>query len=250
MQREDLLFLLVPVLILTVSCTDCEGIVSGSESDEVTSSDGAASPFPVLSETVTKSPTGTSMPVEPRVSLSTKAEEITALPTVFPVMTLAPNKTATLRRTKVASETPEPSIVPVVTVTASVPESTKVREAAFGEERKVIIVDVSEQKLYAREGDSVVLETPVSTGLPRTPTVLGEYQIYVKFRYDDMSGPDYYLPDVPCTMYFYRGYGIHGTYWHSNFGHRMSHGCVNLPTEKACELFEWADVGTPVVVQE
>jgi lipoprotein-anchoring transpeptidase ErfK/SrfK len=47
-------------------------------------------------------------------------------------------------------------------------------------------------------------------------------------------------------MYFYRGYGIHGTYWHSNFGHPMSHGCINLPTEEAEWLFHWASVGTLV----
>ena len=47
-----------------------------------------------------------------------------------------------------------------------------------------------------------------------------------------MSGPGYYLPGVPYVMYFYQGYGLHGTYWHDNFGQPMSHGCVNLPTRK------------------
>lgn len=55
-----------------------------------------------------------------------------------------------------------------------------------------------------------------------------------------MTGYNYYLPDVPYTMYFYGGYGLHGTYWHSNFGQPMSHGCVNLKTEEAKQLFEWA----------
>ena len=43
-------------------------------------------------------------------------------------------------------------------------------------------------------------------------------------------GYDYYLPNVPYVMYFYQGYALHGTYWHSNFGRPMSHGCVNLET--------------------
>ena len=64
---------------------------------------------------------------------------------------------------------------------------------------------------------------------------------------DDMSGPDYYLPQVPYTMYFYKGYAIHGTYWHNNFGHPMSHGCVNMRTDDAAWLFNWASIGTPVV---
>jgi len=109
-----------------------------------------------------------------------------------------------------------------------------------------IDIDLSSQTLTAYEGETPVRSTLVSTGLANTPTPVGRYNIYVKFRYDDMSGPGYYLPDVPYTMYFYRGYGIHGTYWHSNFGHPMSHGCINLPTEEAGWLFNWASVGTLV----
>ncbi len=62
-----------------------------------------------------------------------------------------------------------------------------------------------------------------------------------------MRGPGYDLPGVPYTMYFYKGYALHGTYWHNNFGHPMSHGCVNLRTSDAGWLFNWASVGTPVV---
>jgi lipoprotein-anchoring transpeptidase ErfK/SrfK len=78
--------------------------------------------------------------------------------------------------------------------------------------------------------------------------VKGDYNIYVKYRTDDMSGPDYFLPDVPYTMYFYQGYGIHGTYWHNSFGRPMSHGCVNLPIDEAAWFFNWANEGTPVRV--
>jgi hypothetical protein len=44
-----------------------------------------------------------------------------------------------------------------------------------------------------------------------------------------------------------RGYGLHGTYWHDNFGTPMSHGCVNLSNADAQWLFNWASVGTKVV---
>ena len=57
----------------------------------------------------------------------------------------------------------------------------------------------------------------------------------------------YYLPNVPFVMYFYndeipkwRGFGLHGTYWHSNFGHPMSHGCINMRTEEAGQLYYWS----------
>jgi lipoprotein-anchoring transpeptidase ErfK/SrfK len=51
-------------------------------------------------------------------------------------------------------------------------------------------------------------------------------------------------------MYFYQGYGLHGAPWHNNFGHRMSHGCVNLPLDAAEALFAFADVGMLVNVRE
>jgi lipoprotein-anchoring transpeptidase ErfK/SrfK len=64
-----------------------------------------------------------------------------------------------------------------------------------------------------------------------------------------MRGPDYYIPDVPNTMYFYGSYGLHGAYWHDNFGHPMSHGCVNMRLSDAAALFGWASVGTKVVIR-
>jgi LysM repeat protein len=114
---------------------------------------------------------------------------------------------------------------------------------------KLILVILSQQRTYAYEDGKLLRSTLSSTGLPATPTVTGEYQIYVKYRAQLMSGPGYYLPNVPYVMYFYRGYGLHGTYWHSNFGQPMSHGCVNLPTDEARWFFDFAPVGTRVVVR-
>ncbi len=113
---------------------------------------------------------------------------------------------------------------------------------------KSIVVSTDAQRIYAYENGQLVHSHLVSTGLPDTPTVKGDYSVYVKYEATDMSGPGYYLPQVPYTMYFYQGYGIHGTYWHNNFGRPMSHGCVNLPTPEAQWFFNWAEVGTPVRV--
>ena len=61
-------------------------------------------------------------------------------------------------------------------------------------------------------------------------------------------GADAYdLANVPYVMYFHEGYGLHGTYWHNNFGTPMSHGCVNLSTGDAGWFYNWASVGTKVV---
>jgi lipoprotein-anchoring transpeptidase ErfK/SrfK len=117
---------------------------------------------------------------------------------------------------------------------------------------KRIEVDLTNQRLYAYEGDRQVYNFLVSTGKwAKTPT--GQFWIWGKFRYVLMKGGSkvigtyYYLPNVPYTMFFYNaatpkymGYGIHGTYWHHNFGHPMSHGCINLKTDEAELLYAWA----------
>ncbi len=116
---------------------------------------------------------------------------------------------------------------------------------------KYFLVDISDQTLYAYEGDKLVRQVVVSTGKAHTPTVLGTYSIYLRYESARMRGccPVYDLSNVPYTQYFYRGYGLHGTYWHSNFGTPMSHGCVNMPTDQARWAFFWADYGTRVTVQ-
>jgi LysM repeat protein len=114
---------------------------------------------------------------------------------------------------------------------------------------KEVLVDLSEQRAYAYENGTLLKSFVVSTGLPGTPTVTGTFAIYVKYRSAGMTGPGYNLPNVPYVMYFYRGYGLHGTYWHNNFGHPMSHGCVNFRTPDAEWIYNWAPVGTTVRVQ-
>ncbi len=111
-----------------------------------------------------------------------------------------------------------------------------------------IVVDTEAQRIYAYENGEMVHSHLTSTGRAQTPTVLGDYRIYVKYTETDMRGADYHLEDVPYTMYFHQGYGIHGTYWHNSFGRPMSHGCVNLPIDEAQWFFNFASVGTLVRV--
>lgn len=116
----------------------------------------------------------------------------------------------------------------------------------FAAEEKWIEIDLSDQRLYAHEGNRTVYNFLISSG-KWAPTPTGEFRIWIKLRYTLMKGGDkrlgtyYYLPNVPYTMYFYKGYGVHGTYWHNNFGQPMSHGCVNMATPDAEKLFWWAD---------
>lgn len=113
---------------------------------------------------------------------------------------------------------------------------------------KQVIVDLSQQRVYAYENAALLRVFIVSTGLPRTPTVQGDYEIDRQLENRHMTGPGYDLPDVPFVSYFYLGYAFHGTYWHNNFGTPMSHGCVNMRTEDAHWLYEWLEIGTAVRV--
>ena len=138
----------------------------------------------------------------------------------------------------------ELALIPLVSTPNVLGESTL---------NKRIEIDLTNQRLYAYEGDKKVFDFLVSTGKwGKTPT--GTFNIWIKLRYTNMEGGNknlgtyYYLPNVPYTMYFYnsqipkwRGFGIHGTYWHNNFGHPMSHGCINMKTEEAEQLYYWAD---------
>lgn len=125
--------------------------------------------------------------------------------------------------------------------------------------KKKIVVDCSEQKLYAYEGDTLFMGVPISTGLALTPTPRGTFKVYKKTPSRYMQGPlpnirdnQYYdLPGVPWNLYFTQGGAvIHGAYWHTSFGSPYSHGCVNLAPETARKLYTWAQLGTTVVVRD
>jgi len=113
---------------------------------------------------------------------------------------------------------------------------------ALGE--KHIFVDLAAQRLYAYQGDSLVMDTFISSG-KWDPTPVGNFYIWEKLVSTTMaggSGADAYdLPNVPYVMYFYQDYGLHGAYWHNNFGHPMSHGCINERLVDAKALYDWAD---------
>ncbi|HNS50418.1 MAG TPA: L,D-transpeptidase [Anaerolineae bacterium] len=170
----------------------------------------------------------------------------TATPTCTPTRTptSTPTPTHTPTPTMTPTNTPAPTLTPTRTVSpTSIPEDKS-------ESGKWIEVDLSEQRLHAHEGQSTVLTAVVSTGISVYPTRTGRFRIYAKYQSTPMSGPGYYLPGVPWTMFYSGNYAIHGTYWHNNFGRPMSHGCVNMKTSEAKWLFQWAPKGTLVVIHK
>jgi len=89
-----------------------------------------------------------------------------------------------------------------------------------------------------------------------TDTPTGTYFVQQRFLSQEMIDPGYDLPNVPYVQYFgndnlswQQGYSLHGTYWHHNWGHVMSHGCVNLSPDRAVAFFNFSQVGDVVIVE-
>lgn len=148
-------------------------------------------------------------------------------------------------------------LAPVI-ADVSEPETNVLGETT--DPNKRIEVNLSAQRVIAYDGGTKVFDFAVSTGKwALTPT--GTFTIQRKVRSQTMSGGNaaigtsYYLPNVEWVQFFgnaqipwSRGFSFHGTYWHNNFGHPMSHGCVNMRTPEAQALYNWAPMGTQVII--
>ncbi len=142
------------------------------------------------------------------------------------------------------------SLAPAAPAVAEMGGTAKSIQTLKKSSKRWIEVDLSSQRLIAWEGKTWVNAVIVSTGKDSTPTPKGTFEVYVKHSTARMQGDDYDIPDVPHVMYFTGGYGFHGAYWHKNFGTPVSHGCINLAPDKARWLYNFADVGTPVVIHQ
>ena len=153
--------------------------------------------------------------------------------------------------------------VPAAHVRLVQPEELAPISAHVPPEEKRIVVSLQDQSLAAYEGSRLALFTSVSTGVPRqwvdsmddedveTETPEGVFHVQVKVPSKHMGDgiltsdlEAYELPGVPWVSFFHKtGVAFHGTYWHDNFGRKMSHGCVNMHNDEALWLYRWT---TPV----
>ncbi|MBD2436170.1 L,D-transpeptidase [Nostoc sp. FACHB-110] len=117
-------------------------------------------------------------------------------------------------------------------------------------DQRWIQIKLSTQRLIAWEGGKPVYAITISTGKKSTPTRIGSFKIQSKHKSARMRGRDYDVADVPYTMYYQGNYGIHGAYWHKKFGTPVSHGCINVAPNHAKWLFNWASLGTAVIIQK
>jgi lipoprotein-anchoring transpeptidase ErfK/SrfK len=129
---------------------------------------------------------------------------------------------------------------------------------------RLIIVSVQTQRLIAYEDSRVVVDTPVTTGRPALATDIGAMQVLRKDAPWTMQSPwpkgsPEWYPDTVVQMVVWftkNGAGLHDASWQpaatlgpgSQFGPFASHGCIHLPLAAIQTLFDWAPIGTPVVV--
>ena len=159
------------------------------------------------------------------------------------------------RRTGGFMQTHEGTYVPTAGFRL-IPKRKEFPSFATGD-RKWIDVSILKQTLVAYVGRVAVYATLVSTGRglmgdPETEsaTPRGTFMVYAKHVSATMDGADdaadsYSLLDVPFVQYFHKGFALHGTYWHDEFGRVRSHGCINLAPKDAAWLFEWTDPPVP-----
>lgn len=130
---------------------------------------------------------------------------------------------------------------------------------------RVIHVSITDQHLYAYENGKVVFDTLVTTGRPQLPTDTGPMSVLSKSSPWKMHSPwprgsQWWYPDtvVRKVLWFTAtGEGLHDANWEPNYLYGpgsqniqsiASHGCIHLPGTTVDWLYDWAPVGTPVIV--
>lgn len=123
----------------------------------------------------------------------------------------------------------------------------------------VVEVDISEQKMLLKFGDTVVREYLVSTGTFNMPTPLGTFKILNKQELRiAKKWPHYHMPKWQGFTPW--GHGLHslpylandkGVFWEealNHIGQRVSHGCIRLLPDDAEDLYNLTNIGMKLVV--
>ncbi len=123
---------------------------------------------------------------------------------------------------------------------------------------KRILIDLSEQQLYAYQGNALVYSFVVSTGKPGAGTRAGTFRVLDKIPNAYASTWGLQMPHW-LGIYWAGGLenGIHALpimangqrLWAGYLGAPVSFGCVILGVEQARLLYQWAEIGTPVIIQ-
>jgi len=153
-----------------------------------------------------------------------------------------------------------PSLI-YVGQTLIIPEAAEATtSAAFGGNvsYRSIVVDISDQRLYAYEREQLVYNFVVSTGMATSPTRPGNYQVLNKIPNAYASTWDLWMPNW-LGIYWVGNLqnGIHALpilsngqrLWAGYLGTPVSYGCIILGVNEAQQLYDWAEVGTAVTIR-
>lgn len=144
---------------------------------------------------------------------------------------------------------------------------------------KYIVIDRTNNRLYLKQKDEVLLEVTCSAGSGmilkeeeggrRTwvfDTPRGAFRVLTKVRNPVWKKPDWAfieegkpLPKNPSerfeygtlgeyALYFGNGYMIHGTLYERLLGRNVTHGCIRLGRQDLRTVFQSAPIGTPIYV--
>lgn len=124
---------------------------------------------------------------------------------------------------------------------------------------KRIVISISQQRLWTYENEQQTGEHIISTGIDRSPTIPGVYQIQTHELEAYASVWDLYMPHF---MGIYEGWpgfmnGLHGlptlsggrVLWAGNLGRPVSYGCIILGLQEAQDLYSWAEEGVVVEIR-
>ena len=106
-----------------------------------------------------------------------------------------------------------------------------------------IDADLETQMLAVYLGEDLLFLTLMSSAKSEYKTPVGLFQIYDKSTGWDLGSLEgaedaYFMERVPFVMHYSPRYAIHSAFWHDDFGHPASHGCLNLSVKDAQYVFE------------
>jgi lipoprotein-anchoring transpeptidase ErfK/SrfK len=174
---------------------------------------------------------------------------------------IIPKATATPTATPTSQPTPTPTLTPEALPTALPTDSgaglPQTGQPAPDTGGKSILVDISEQHLYAYENGALVFSFVASTGMGNS-TRVGTFAVQSKIPNAYGATWNIWMPN--WLGIYYSGSlenGIHAlpilsngsTLWAGYLGTPVSFGCVVLDSAEAQQLYDWAEIGTPVIIQ-
>lgn len=115
-------------------------------------------------------------------------------------------------------------------------------------------ISISNQTLEYYQNNKVVLKTDITTGQNNgTPT--GNYKVIKKARNTYLMTKEYKSFVKYWIGFLGSNYGIHDASWRKKFGGKEylfngSHGCVNVPADKAAKLYSLIELGTPIYIRK